>query len=507
MDDRIEEDLKEGFSKLNIRIMTFEQLKEAGRTISFEPRPPKPQDLCTICFTSGTSGVPKGVMLPHRAIIANCAALLANMAIGLHVPNDSPQYMDPIGPNDVHFSYLPLAHTFEFAVNNMMIMVGASIGYYQGDVQKLMDDMVELKPTWFITVPRLLNRIHDRIMSTVQQGGILKRFLFNMALNSKLAAMESQQALVSSFWDRIVFDKIKAKLGGRVRTINVGSAPITEEILTFSAAVLSAQIHHGYGLTETSACCSVTPINGWFGNTVGLPMPSCEIKLIDVPELGYTSLDKPHPRGEVAIKGVCVFKGYFNNLEATKEVLGSDGWFKSGDIGEWDDKGRLRIIDRKKNIFKLAQGEYIAVEKIEQIMARNQYIAQAYVDGDSLHDRPVAVVVPDFEVLIPWAVKNSIADTSEMALVSNPAVGELLVQEIAKLGSRGSKELLGFEVPARIHIEHEVFSVENDLLTPTFKIKRHEARKKYKAMVAEMYADLDASQDNQPRVWTSSPRD
>uniref|UniRef100_A0A061RWH7 Long-chain acyl-CoA synthetase n=1 Tax=Tetraselmis sp. GSL018 TaxID=582737 RepID=A0A061RWH7_9CHLO len=390
-------------------LVEFEQLREEGRKNLQPHSPPGPEDIATICYTSGTTGVPKGAVLTHANLIANSAASAPTM---------------DLGPGDRHMSYLPLAHIYERVSLVSVIYCGCAVGFYSGDVQTLLDDMAELQPTLFLSVPRLYNRIYDGVMAQVSSGSAVARALFRAAYASKKAALDAGDlsgGRMAPLWDRLVFSKIRAKLGGKVRMLATGASPISKEVFEFLRICFGTHVYEGYGMTETSCTISRTdPLDLETGH-VGVPLTCNEIKLVDIPEMNYLSTDKPYPRGEICVRGPCVFKGYYKDEAQTAEVLDGNGWLHTGDVGTWLPGGRLKIIDRKKNIFKLSQGEYIAPEKIESVYQRCPYVAQAFVYGDSLKSQLVGIVVPDPEVLLPWAKGQGFPQNLE-ALCGNPAV-------------------------------------------------------------------------------------
>eukprot|EP01099_Mayorella_cantabrigiensis_P002536 TRINITY_DN2103_c0_g1_i2.p1 TRINITY_DN2103_c0_g1~~TRINITY_DN2103_c0_g1_i2.p1 ORF type:complete len:666 (+),score=164.43 TRINITY_DN2103_c0_g1_i2:48-2000(+) len=472
MDD--EKDPKVFENNPNITFLTLNEIAELGQEKPAQPAPPSPSDLATICYTSGTTGDPKGVMLSHRAIIADISGAMVH---GIDINSD-----------DVYISYLPLAHMMERVILNAILLVGASAGFFRGDVVQLFDDLIELKPTLFVSVPRLFNRVYDKVLAAIAQGGALKGWMFNTALQSK-NYYSKQGYLTHTFWDPIVFAKIRDRLGGRVRLMLTGSAPISAEVMDFLRGSFSVGVLEGYGQTETAACATCTLPTIHRSGNVGIPIPSAEIKLVDVPEMGYTAKDSVGPRGEVCIRGPICCEGYFKNEEKTKELFDEHGWLHTGDVGLILPDGTLKIIDRKKNIFKLSQGEYVAPEKIENTLCRIPYIAQAYIHGESLMSTLVAVFVPDFEILIPWAKENKIDDVSPEALCKNTKVSELITQQVKEISA--SAKLHGFEIPKAFHLSPELFSVENDLLTPTFKLKRPQAKAKYLEEIRKMYQQIE----------------
>ena len=277
------------------------------------------------------------------------------------------------------------------------------------------------------------------------------------------------------FWDSSVFSGIQAMLGGRVRMIMTGSAPISAETLEFLRIVFACNVHEGYGMTECSLACNVTLPSDCSTGHVGPPAPTCEQKLVSVPEMGYTTEDTPNPRGEICVRGPTVFQGYYKQPDKTKEAFASgDEWLHTGDIGEWRPDGTLRIIDRKKALFKLAQGEYIAPDRIENVLTLNRFIGQAFVHGDSLQASIIAVVVPDRDALEKWAVAEGVGekdsdDVKWRQLCESQKTNAMIVAEITAASKTAG--LKGFEMVKAVHVEPTEFSVENNLMTPTFKVR------------------------------------
>jgi len=408
-------------------------------------------------------------MLTHNNIAASVASTKLSVAMS---------------PEDVHISYLPMAHIYEMLICFVGLACGGSAGFWRGDIVGLLEDIQELRPTLFIGVPRVFNRIYDKVLAGVGDSGKLKQMLFNYAMSSKRAALEA--GATSSIWDKIVFKKIQDLMGGRVRMIVSGSAPLSAEVQHFLRVTTGATVKQGYGLTETSALLAVQmECDPNSAGHVGPPAPTCEVKLVDVPEMGYLSVNEPQ-RGEIVVRGNNVFKGYYKAQDKTDEVLTRDGWFHTGDIGEWQANGVLKIIDRKKNIFKLAQGEYVAVEMIETILTRAKYVMQIFIHGDSLKDYLVAIVVPDAETVIPWAKANGLPE--DMAtLAQHPRLKKLLYEDMVATGT--ASKLNGFQLPRQFHIEPSPWTVENGLLTPSMKAKRPTIKAAYSAQIDKLYTE------------------
>ncbi|KAG2500825.1 hypothetical protein HYH03_001587 [Edaphochlamys debaryana] len=430
----------------NCRIMTLDAVEQLGRRHPRAHIPPKPSDIATLCYTSGTTGTPKGAVLTHGNLIANAAGTATLLV-------DST-------PGDRHLSYLPLAHIYERVNVVLLTYLGNAIGFYSGNVQELLDDVVTLKPQIFCSVPRLWNRIYDRVMLTVQTGSPLARGLFERAYAHKKACLARGDPVGGRWgklYDRLVFSKIRAKLGGELKYMISGASPISEEVMNFLRICFGATVLEGYGMTEAACTISTTRAEDLTTGHVGAPNPAVEIKLVDLPEMGYTSRDTPYPRGEICVRGPCVFAGYYKDEVQTREVLDSDGWLHTGDVGAWLEGGRLKIIDRKKNIFKLAQGEYIAPEKIENTYTRSPMVAQAFVYGDSLRSQLVAIVVPDPEVLLPWAKERGISG-SLPELCANPHVRDAVHKSMQEQAREA--QLRGFEQVHAITLFPELFSAK-----------------------------------------------
>uniref|UniRef100_A0A9J8AZN1 Long-chain-fatty-acid--CoA ligase n=1 Tax=Cyprinus carpio carpio TaxID=630221 RepID=A0A9J8AZN1_CYPCA len=454
-----------------IEVLSLKELEAIGKANHKTPIPPKPEDLALICFTSGTTGRPKGAMITHGNVVSNCSAFI-KVTEGLLKPS----------PQDVLISFLPLAHMFERVVEGVLLVHGARIGYFQGDIRLLMDDLKTLKPTIFPVVPRLLNRMFDKIFG--QANTPLKRWLLDFATSRKEAELKSGVVRKDSMWDKLIFSKVQASLGGRVRLMITGAAPVSPTVLTFLRAALGCQFYEGYGQTECTAGCTMSLPGDWTAGHVGAPLPCNFVKLLDVPEMNYFAANG---EGEVCVKGSNVFQGYLKDPERTSEAIDKDGWLHTGDIGKWLPNGTLKIIDRKKHIFKLAQGEYIAPEKIENIYIRSDPVAQVFVHGDSLQACLVGIVVPDPDFLPGWAKRRGI-EGSYTEMCKSKELKNAILEDIIRLGKEAG--LKSFEQVRDIALHMEMFSVQNGLLTPTLKAKRTELRNHFREQIDQLYAKI-----------------
>ncbi|KZS99134.1 long-chain-fatty-acid-CoA ligase [Sistotremastrum niveocremeum HHB9708] len=460
-----------------IRVIDFKELEAIGKDNLIPPIPATPQSVVSICYTSGTTSTPKGVVLTH-GMLAVSAYAIAHGAGQL--------------PEPILFSYLPLAHIYERTAELLTIMVGGQIGYFTGDPLRLLEDAQILKPTYFPSVPRVLTRVYQL---AIQAGDVpgLKGNIFRKARDVKLKKLAATGDPTHPLWDRLVFRKIQAVLGGNLTTVVTGSAPISMEALQFLRIAFCCDVVEGYGMTENCGTCTRTWANDPASlGTVGAPQPCNEIKLIDVPAMNYTSEDKPNPRGELCVRGPNCFTQYYKDPKNTAETVDAEGWLHTGDIAELDSAGRFKIVDRIKNIMKLAQGEYVALEKIENTYGSCPLVAQIYVHGESLQDHLLAVVVPDPVMLAPVASKVfgktvTPEDGAELVRASQDENVKRAILEALHNEGRKAK-LRGFEMVKRIHVTLDPFTAENGLLTPTFKIRRRDAHAKYKAELDALYA-------------------
>ena len=378
-------------------------------------------------------------------------------------------------------------------------VVGASIAFFRGDPLLLIEDLQACRPTLFPAAPRVLNKIYDKIQIGIAAAGGMKKKLFDTGIATKTKNLLATGQLSHSVYDRLMFNKIKKGLGfDCLRLMVSGSAPLSTTVMNFYRVMLGIPVLEGYGQTENTACCTATLLEDMStSGHVGIPNPAIEIVLADVPEMGYFHTDSDHKgqpcqgRGEILVRGPTVFKGYYKQPEKTRETIDEEGWLRSGDIGLWTEDGNLQIIDRKKNIFKLSQGEYVAPEKIENVIIQSLLIGQAFVHGDSLQSALVAVIILDEEPIrsLLEASKNpSLAKASLAEICKSDSLKAVIMSEIKKIGKANG--LYGFEIPKAIYLSEKPFTVEDGLLTPTFKLKRQQARDKFEKEIEQMYAEM-----------------
>lgn len=470
---------REEVEKFGLAIYYWEEFLQLGDDKKFDLPLTKKNDICTIMYTSGTTGDPKGVMISNESIVT----LIAGVKRLLQSVNEE------LNEKDVFISYLPLAHIFDRVIEELFISHGASIGFWRGDVKLLVEDIGELKPTIFCAVPRVLDRIYSGLKQKISAGGLLRNTLFNIAYKYKQYNLWKGVKTIEAapICDKIVFGKVKQGLGGNVRLILSGAAPLSTHVEAYLRVVTCAHVLQGYGLTETCAGTFVSlPNEISMLGTVGPPVPNVDVCLESVPEMGYDALSST-PRGEICIRGKTLFSGYYKREDLTKEVL-VDGWFHTGDVGEWQPDGSMKIIDRKKNIFKLSQGEYVAVENLENIYGLVSDIDSIWIYGNSFESFLVAVANPNQQALERWAKENNISGDFD-SLCENPKAKEYILGELSKIGKE--KKLKGFEFVKAVHLDPVPFDMERDLITPTYKKKRPQLLKYYQNVIDKMYKSIN----------------
>ncbi|GLU05962.1 hypothetical protein SLE2022_230340 [Rubroshorea leprosula] len=472
---KVRTEQKEEAEKYGLAMYSWDEFLQLGENKQFNLPVKKKSDICTIMYTSGTTGDPKGVLISNDSIVT----LVGGVKRFLDSVNEE------LTVKDVYLSYLPLAHIFDRVIEEFFISQGASIGFWRGDVKLLVEDIGELKPTIFCAVPRVLDRIYSGLTQKISLGGLLKKTLFDIAYSFKFYQMKKGQKHeeASPICDKIVFSKVKEGLGGRVRLILSGGAPLSTHVEAFLRVVACCHVLQGYGLTESCGGTFVSlPNELSMLGTVGPPVPNVDICLESVPEMGYDALADT-PRGEICIRGSTLFSGYYKREDLTKEVM-VDGWFHTGDIGEWQPDGSMKIIDRKKNIFKLSHGEYVAVENLENIYGVAPAIDSIWVYGNSFESFLVAVLNPNKQALEEWASENGL-DGDFDSICQNPKVKEYMLGEFTKIAKEN--KLKGFEFIKAVHLDPVPFDMERDLLTPTYKKKRPQLLKYYQNVIDNMY--------------------
>lgn len=424
----------------------------------------KPADLMTIIYTSGTTGEPKGVMLTHGNILFNTYY--------------SEKHVNRVSPNDVLLSFLPLSHVFERTVGYYLTLSKGAHMVFAESIEKVPENMYEVKPTIMISVPRLFEKIHSRIYETVHQAKPLQRKIFHWAMRvgheyikaryetKDLTTMQKYKRKIA---DRLVFSKLRKRFGGNIRFFMSGGAPLDKTINEFFWTI-GLPILEGYGLTETSPVITVNNFEQMKFGSIGTVIDCTEVKLAE--------------DGELLVKGPQVMKGYYNNEETTKEAFDGE-WFKTGDIATIDEEGFLFIVDRKKEIIITAGGKNIPPQPIEGEMKLDKYISQAFVCGNK---RPylVALIVPNFERLLDYARQHHVHYLDMHDLVNNEKIYALYQERLDEI----NKKLPQYSTIKKFALAAVDFSVAGGELTPTLKYKRRKIFEKYKGTIERLYDEL-----------------
>ncbi|KAJ8541718.1 hypothetical protein K7X08_002534 [Anisodus acutangulus] len=430
-----------------------------------------------------------GVMMTHRNVLATASAVL--------------KIVPGLGSKDVYLAYLPLAHILEIAAETIVPGIGGSIGY--GSPLTLTDtsnkikkgtkgDASMLRPTVMAAVPAILDRVRDGVRKKVDAAGGLSKKLFDLAYSRTLSAINGNRlgawGLERHFWNLLVFKKVQAILGGRIRFILSGGAPLSGDTQRFINICLGAPIGQGYGLTETCAGGTFSDYDDTSVGRVGPPLPCSYIKLIDWAEGGYLTSDSPMPRGEIVIGGPNVTVGYFKNEEKTKEVYKVDkrgmSWFYTGDVGKFHADGCLEIIDRKKDIVKLQHGEYVSLGKVEAVLIVSPCVDNIILHADPFHSYCVAIVVVAQAAVEDWARKNGISFGDFPELCQKEETIKEVYASLVKAAKAACLEK--FEIPAKIKLLAEAWTPESGLVTAALKLKRDVIKKAFSDELAQLYS-------------------
>jgi long-chain acyl-CoA synthetase len=456
-------------SSTDPRVTTLDALIDKGKGVNvaeFEAwaRAATPADLATLIYTSGTTGTPKGVMLTHGNITSN--VVTGAPLLGLH-------------GHYTALSFLPLSHSFERTVDYCYFLYGCSIAYAES-VAAVSQNLQEVRPHVFVSVPRVYEKVLAKVQEGAASGSPIKQKIFAWAVNVgrqslpwrlKLQKPPGLLGLKLALADKLVFSKILARLGGRFQFAISGGAPLGRDLAEFFWGA-GVPIYEGYGLSETSPVISVNHRTAVKMGTVGQVVPGVEVRIAE--------------DGEILAKGPNIMKGYWNLPKETAEVLDADGWFHTGDIGEIDPEGFLRITDRKKELIVNAYGKNVAPAPIENSLKASRFIAQAVVIGDR-RKFLAGLIVPDFDALKAWAERGGLGKPSNEELIANPQVRELIAKEVAGVNAN----LASFEKVSAWELMPTEWTLETGELTPTQKVKRRIINQKYGDVIEKLYAAAD----------------
>lgn len=465
-----------------ITIYNMEAVKELGaKAVHTDRRHPEPSDIAVIMYTSGSTGIPKGVMISHGNLIAGIAGMAER------IPN--------LNETDTYIGYLPLAHVLELSAELVCISHGCRIGY--SSPQTLADqsskikkgskgDTSVLKPTLMASVPEIMDRIYKNVMTKVDEMSKLQKTLFVLAYNYKIEQISKGYS--TPLCDRLVFNKVRSLLGGNTRVLLSGGAPLSAATQRFMNVCMCCPVGQGYGLTETCGAGTISEMWDYSTGRVGAPLVCSEITLKDWEEGGYHSTDKPNPRGEILIGGPNVTMGYYKSEGKNHEDFFVDAkgqrWFCTGDIGEFHPDGCLKIIDRKKDLVKLQAGEYVSLGKVEAVLKNCPLIDNICAYANSEESYVISFVVPNHKQLMGLADQMQIKGTWE-ELCNNPQMEREVLRVITEAAISGKLER--FEIPKKVRLSAEPWTPETGLVTDAFKLKRKELKTHYQEDIERMY--------------------
>ncbi|KAL3056949.1 hypothetical protein OYC64_007433 [Pagothenia borchgrevinki] len=457
-----------------------QELGARPENASRDRNPPLASDIAVIMYTSGSTGIPKGVMISHSNIIAGLTGMAER------IPN--------LNEEDTYIGYLPLAHVLELSAELVGMAHGCRIGY--SSPQTLSDqsskikkgskgDTSVLQPTLMAAVPEIMDRIYKNVMLKVEEMSCVQRTLFILAYNYKLEQLSRGNS--TPLCDKLVFRKVRSLLGGRIRVLLSGGAPLSAVTQRFMNVCFCCPVGQGYGLTETCGAGTISELWDYSTGRVGGPLVCCEMKLKDWVEGGYRSTDKPNPRGEILVGGPNVTMGYYKNGSKNEDFFVDESgqrWFCTGDIGEFHQDGCLKIIDRKKDLVKLQAGEYVSLGKVEAMLKNCPLVDNicAYANSDETY--VIGFVVPNQKQLLTLVDQYGIRGSCE-DLCSSEAVEELVLKTLTEAALEAQLER--FEIPRKICLSPEPWTPEAGLVTDAFKLKRQELKTHYQDDIERMY--------------------
>ncbi|KAH7083786.1 hypothetical protein FB567DRAFT_529921 [Paraphoma chrysanthemicola] len=441
-----------------------------------EPVPPSTEDLACIMYTSGSTGAPKGVLLKHKNVVSAIAGV--NAVVEKHM-----------APGERLLAYLPLAHIIEFVFENAALYWGGVLGYgsprtlTDQSVRKCLGDIRAFKPSVMVGVPAVWESVKKGIISKVGASGAFKSKLFWGAMSAKRSMLYWGVPGVNIL-DSLVFNKIKDATGGNLRIVMNGGGAIAEDTLQFLSFAI-CPVLNAYGLTETAGMGAIVDPLAWTSGSLGRTPGSVEVKLVDVPDLNYLTSNTP-PQGEVWIRGNAVISGYLDNPEENSKAF-HDGWFKTGDIGLFDSLGQLKIIDRKKNLVKTLNGEYIALEKLEALYRTTAIVNNICVYASPNHAKPVAVIEPVAASLGKIGADVGETSSSHESLCKSSAVRAAVLKEMQKLGIQNG--LQGIEIIQNVILSPDEWTPQSGLVTNAQKLNRRAVVDKFKSELDAAYAE------------------
>jgi long-chain acyl-CoA synthetase len=453
-------------TEFNIRVSTFDAVLACGRDVTpIVFAKVSPQDLSYVCHSSGTTGFPKGVMISHRCFISNLLGIF---------PEGVPSTFD------VHLSYLPLCHVFERMCSSCVLHHGGRIGIFSGDVRLLTEDLMALHPTVMIVVPRVLQRISDKVSATLSESA-LKRFVFESAFSVKRWLLARD--LPTGFLDAVVFNKVKRMLGGQMTMIVNGGAKLLPELHERIQVITGWPVRPGYGLSEGGSGNVVVPgrIPLIKLGSSGYPLANVELRILPVPDFNSPG------EGEILMGGSGLCDGYLNDPEATHALFTDESrtWIHTGDVGKFDELNGLQVLDRMHSIFKLSQGEYVAADILASFFELADLVQSCFVYGDSTRASLVGIILPDAAAVAKRLGREAVSREELAAQCEGPALVAAVKVQIDAVARE--RNLLGYQKLSAFKLVVDEWTVENGALSPTFKPRRKALSERYRKEILQLY--------------------
>ncbi|KAJ2562410.1 medium-chain fatty acid-CoA ligase faa2 [Coemansia sp. RSA 1813] len=479
-------ELRRQAESLGVVLLDMADVVDMGREKPTDANPPKPSDISTICYTSGTLAAKKGAICTHNSNVfaSKCAYFSGRLS------------------DSTYLSFVPLSCCSERNTVYALMYEHCRIGMFSGTPENLIDDFQQLSPTVFLTDPTLLNKVYDKAAAATIHAPGMVGAMARYAYSSKLQIFKRGGGTKHAFWDKILFSKVAQIFGGRVRTIYCGGTALIPEVHDFFRIALSCDLLQGYGQTETFGCGVLQLATDTTTGNIGVPMPGVDMRLRSIPDMNLSATSPICPKGELMIRGKCLFSGYLKLPENSKNLMDDEGWMATDDIARFNEDGTISIIGRMKNSFKTARFCWVAPESMELMYSAHPLVHNIFVHGTPDERDLIAIVSPEREPFIQWAQKYLTRDTSSSTakettaykeICSNEAVCNALVDELRNIAIKNNLQSRAYI--AAVHCDPTPFESSNgELFTSTRKLRRNVAAEYYKNEISKLFAELDNSE-------------
>ncbi|KAJ2595434.1 medium-chain fatty acid-CoA ligase faa2 [Coemansia sp. RSA 1721] len=465
--------LRQKAESLGIVLFDMDSVIKMGRATPTEPTEPMPQDYCSLCFSSGTTGAQKGILLSHWSFVYSTHSACLSYKL----------------TETTYLSYMSLSHIYERYLLYSFMHESVRVGFFTGDTANLLQDMQMLRPTVFATIPVLLNRIYDRLAAATIGARGLKGALVRLAYRSKLNRIKSGKGFKHTLWDKVIFDKVASLFGGQLVLVVSGAYYLQEDVHNFFRAFMSCNLIQGYGQTETAGGCTLQHMDDVSSGNIGSPTPGIDVRLRSIPDMGYNVTDSPAPRGELMIRAGCLFAGYYNQPEKTAETMDGE-WLATGDIAKINTDGTISMIERINNVIKSGLAMWIEPEALETVYNLHNLVQSTFIYGNEDETELVAVVVPNPEHFVPWA--QAIAADNQASIddfCANEKVIKCMVEQLKIHAVKNHVPKPG--MISLVHLEPvPLAKINAEFITLSFKIRRPLVISHYKQLFAAMYEKL-----------------